>query len=289
MSASPSPHGSWPTPITSELVVRAAAGIGGVHLDGDVVTWSESRPEEGGRIQLVRKMGDGPAVDLLPADFNARSAVHEYGGGAWWGRGPHSVHFVNWADQRIHRLTGKAMPLPITPEPATPRGDRWADGDVDSEGRWLVVVREHHPEGGGPDDVRNEVVVVDLEGAHEPRVLVTGPDFVSDPRISPDRSRLCWLQWSHPDMPWDGTELVVAGLRWSDIGPGISAPGGRGRRARRRARRARGGGVGHRAPLGARRVPVVHLRPHRLVEPAPLGAAVWLRARLGGGDGADGG
>jgi dipeptidyl aminopeptidase/acylaminoacyl peptidase len=224
MTLLPLRHGSWPTPITSELVVRAAAGIGGVRLDGDVVTWSESRPEEGGRIQLVRKTGDGPAVDLLPADFNARSAVHEYGGGAWWGRGPHSVHFVNWADQRIHRLTGKAMPLPITPEPAAPRGDRWADGDVDSDGRWLVVVREHHPEGGGHEDVRNEVVVVDLDGTHEPRVLVTGPDFVSDPRISPDRSRLCWLQWSHPDMPWDGTELVVARLRWSDIGPGISDP-----------------------------------------------------------------
>ena len=216
-----SPYGSWPTPITSELVVRAAAGIGGAHLDGGVVTWSESRPEEGGRTQLVQQVGDGPPVDLLPEGFNARSAVHEYGGGAWLVAG-RSILFTNWADQQLHRLTARAMPIPVTPEPATPRGDRWADFELDAEGRWLVAVREQHPAGGGHADVRNEIVVVDLDGEHEPRVLVTGPDFVSSPAISPDRTRLCWLQWSHPDMPWDGTELVVARLRWSGAGPGIS-------------------------------------------------------------------
>jgi hypothetical protein len=77
------PYGSWPTPITSELVVRAAAGLGGVAVDGDDVWWSEQRPEEGGRTQIVHRRGDGPAVDLLPDGFNARTAAHEYGGGAW--------------------------------------------------------------------------------------------------------------------------------------------------------------------------------------------------------------
>ena len=76
--------GSWPTPITSELVVRAAAGLGGVSVHGDTVTWAEQRPEEGGRTQLVQRTGEGPAVDLLPAGVNARTAAHEYGGGAWW-------------------------------------------------------------------------------------------------------------------------------------------------------------------------------------------------------------
>jgi len=218
-----SAYGSWPTPITSELVVRAAAGLGAVSVNGDVVTWSEQRPEEGGRTQLVRKVGDGPAVDLLPAGFNARTAAHEYGGGAWWTDGS-SVWFANWDDQRLYRLSGRAAPVPVTPEPLSPRGDRWADGHLDGEGRWLLVVREHHPDGGGPAEVRNEIVVVDLSGAHRPRVLVSGPDFVSDPRYSRDRARVCWLQWSHPDMPWDGTELCVADLRWTDIGPAISHP-----------------------------------------------------------------
>src|SRR5690606_6520307 len=100
-------------------------------VDGDVVTWAESRPEEGGRIQLVQQAGTGPAVDLLPEGFGARSAVHEYGGGAWLVAG-RTVYFTNWADQRIHRLSGRAMPVPVTPEPANPRGDRWADFEVDA-------------------------------------------------------------------------------------------------------------------------------------------------------------
>jgi dipeptidyl aminopeptidase/acylaminoacyl peptidase len=218
-------YGSWPTPITSELVVRAAAGLSGVALHGDTLVWSEQRPEEGGRTQLVRRTGDGTPVDLLPEGLNARTAVHEYGGGAWWVRSG-TVWFAHWADQRLYRLDGDgdAPPEPVTPEPEVPRGDRWADGDLDPSGRWLVVVREHHPPGGGAADVVNEVVVLDTTGELPARALVSGPDFVSDPRFSPDGRRLCWLQWSHPDMPWDGTELCVADLRTGEVGPALAHP-----------------------------------------------------------------
>ncbi len=224
------PYGSWPTPITSELVVRAAAALGGVAVDGEVVTWSEVRPQEGGRTQLVRRVGDGPAVDLLPEGFNARTAVHEYGGGAWWVTGG-TVWFANWSDQRLYRLdpgvsgdTAPREPVVVSPEPVAARADRWADGAPDATGRWLLVVREHHPPGGGAADVVNEIVVVDTAGEVAPRALVSGPDFVSDPRCSPDGQRLCWLQWSHPDMPWDGTELCVADLRITEIGPALAHP-----------------------------------------------------------------
>ena len=87
-------YGSWPTPITSELVVRAAAGLGAVSVQGDTVVWSEQRPEEDGRTQLVRRTGDGAPVDLLPRDSNARTAAHEYGGGAWWVAGD-TVYFAD--------------------------------------------------------------------------------------------------------------------------------------------------------------------------------------------------
>jgi dipeptidyl aminopeptidase/acylaminoacyl peptidase len=230
VAAPAGPFGSWPTPITSELVVRALVGLGGVALDGDAVWWSEQRPEEGSRTQIVRWRPDEGPVDMLPEGANARTAVHEYGGGAW---GVHDdlVWYVDWADQRLYTVgpgssaePELAVPQPATPEPEAQRGDRWADGRLDPGGRWLVMVREHHPPGGSPADVRNELVVVDLLGEVEPRVLVTGPDFVSDPRFSPDGRRLCWLQWQHPDMPWDGTELVVADLRHSGVGPGIGSP-----------------------------------------------------------------
>jgi len=217
------PYGSWTTPITSALVVKSAAGLGGVAVEGDVVTWAEARPEEAGRTQIVQRQPEGATVERLPAGLNARTAVHEYGGGAWWTRGP-VLWFANWADQRLYRQEGDAPPEPVTAEPGSPRGDRWADGDLDPSGRWLAVVREHHPPGGSPADVVNEVVVLDTSGELEPRALVSGPDFVSNPRFSPDGRRLCWLQWSHPDMPWDAAELCVSELRDSPVGPALHHP-----------------------------------------------------------------
>ena len=131
----------------------------------------------------------------------------------------------------------------MTPEPAAPRADRWADGEVSPDGRSMLCVREHHPIGGGPADVVNEVVRFDLGAgsgrlrrAPWPAVVVHGPDFVSDPRWRPDGEAICWLEWDHPDMPWDGTRLMVAS-------PTAAASG---------ARRRRPGRVGVPAPAGTR-------------------------------------
>ncbi len=204
------PFGSWPTPITSRVVVARAVGLSEAQVDGGDVLWSESRPAEGGRTALVRRASDGSTAELLPEDGNARTAVHEYGGGAWWARDG-VVWFASWSDQRLYRRdpeTGGVEAL--TPEPATPRGDRYADGSVSPDGEWIACVREHHPPGGrGAVDVRNEVVRLAAHRRSTPEVLVSGPDFVSDPRWSPDGKRLCWIEWDHPNMPWDGTRLKV--------------------------------------------------------------------------------
>jgi dipeptidyl aminopeptidase/acylaminoacyl peptidase len=208
------PYGAWPTPITSEVVVAQAVRLGEIQVDGGEVIWSEGRPDEGGRTALVRRSAQGELTELVPEDQNARTAVHEYGGGAWWARDG-VVWFANWSDQRLYRRdpdTGRCQPL--TPEPAEPRGDRYADGALSPDRAWIVCVREHHPPGGkGSVDVRNEVVRLAANEPSEPEVLVSGPDFVSSPRVSPDGERLCWFQWDHPNMPWDGTRLIVRRLR----------------------------------------------------------------------------
>lgn len=204
-------YGSWSTPITSARVVEAAVQLGEVRVDGADIVWSEGRPGEGGRTQLVRRGPDGGTTDLLPDGCNARTAVHEYGGAAWWVRDG-VVWFVDWADQRLCRLDRDGALVRLTPEPAVPRGDRYADGDVSPDGGTIVCVRERHPAGGGAAEVANEIVRMSALVPSEPEVMVSGPDFVAAPRLSPDGGSLAYLRWDHPSMPWDATELVVIDL-----------------------------------------------------------------------------
>ena len=207
------PYGSWPTPVTSALVTTAAVRLDQVRPDGrGGVIWGEGRAADGGRIQLVHRAADGSTSDLLPAGSNARTAVHEYGGGAWWVRDG-VLWYVDWVDQRLRRLEPGAPPVVLTPEPAVARGDRYADGDVAPDGTWLVCVREHHPAAAAPaTDVVNEIVRLDARAPSAPEVLVSGPDFVAAPRLDPGGARLAWLSWDHPSMPWDDTVLTVRDL-----------------------------------------------------------------------------
>jgi dipeptidyl aminopeptidase/acylaminoacyl peptidase len=205
------PSGSWPTPITSELVVRTAARLGEVVVDGNGddadVWWSESRPEEAGRSAIVRRSADGAVTDVLAPPWNARTRVHEYGGGAWTVAGG-TLWFTEFSDQRLYRLDpGSDSPVAVTPEPPVPGGARHADLTVLADGG-LLAVRETHPsEHGSAAGVVNEIVRIAPDGSTS--VLVSGPDFVSDPRLAPDGVTLAWLQWDHPHMPWDAAQLVV--------------------------------------------------------------------------------
>jgi dipeptidyl aminopeptidase/acylaminoacyl peptidase len=213
--------GSWQTPVTSELVVRAAARLGEVVVEGDDVWWSESRPAEGGRSVIVRRSADGTVSDALPAPWNARTRVHEYGGGSWTVAGG-TLWFTEFTDQRLYRLdVGSDSPVAVTPEPPVRAGVRHADLRVAGTG--VTAVRETHAEGARPADVVNELVRVSPDGTE---VLVSGPDFVSDLRLAPDGSTLAWLQWDHPDMPWDAAQLVVRAADGAETvvagGPGES-------------------------------------------------------------------
>jgi dienelactone hydrolase len=211
------PYGSWPSPVTTDLIVEASVSLGGPAFGGGDLWWSELRPTEGGRVQIVRKPLDGPpdsARDVLPEGFSARTRVHEYGGGAWWLHGE-TLFFANWSDQRLYRLDPGGEPVAITPEPASPQALRYADGRLTPDGRWIVCVREWHGAPGAAE-ARNQLVALPADGSAEPTVLIGegdgAPDFVAGPRINAKGTQLRWIQWNHPDMPWDRTTVGRAKL-----------------------------------------------------------------------------
>jgi dipeptidyl aminopeptidase/acylaminoacyl peptidase len=196
------PYGSWRSPIRIDDVVGDTITLAEPWVDGDEVFWLEGRPAEGGRRVLVRAAADGSTADLTPAPFNVRTRVHEYGGGSYVVTGG-VVVFSDFGDGRLYRLDpGADAAVPITP--AGPW--RYADLRPDRARRRFYAVREDH--GGGGEAV-NSIVAIPLDGG-EPTVLVTRQDFVGSPRLSPDGGRLAWLEWDHPDMPWDNSRLRVA-------------------------------------------------------------------------------
>lgn len=203
------PYGSWRSPIDAEVVARAGRRLGAPALAADgAVWWTEGRPEEGGRVVLMRQpKGGGPEV-VTPDGFYVRTRAHEYGGGAWTLAGPDLAVFANFDDQRLYRQRPGEAPRPITPEPESPAALRYADLRMTPNGASLICVREVH----GGSEAENQIIALPLDGSGGATVLASGRDFYSFPRPSPDGSRLAWTCWDHPNMPWDGTELWVAPL-----------------------------------------------------------------------------
>src|SRR6266568_5004253 len=206
-------YGEWRSPIDGADVARKQVGLAFPVIDPAGVWWQESRPEEGGRIAVVRQGPDGIKRDLLPMPWNARTRVHEYGGMSYLPL-PDGFVFANFADQRLYRCAGSGAPEPLTPAPEEETADRFADFVVSPGGDEVWCVRERH--GAGARITRAIVAVpLDGSGADDPaaiRVLVSGSDFYAYPAPSPDGTRLAWICWDHPLMPWDGTELRVAAL-----------------------------------------------------------------------------
>lgn len=210
MSTAPdAPFGTWTSPVSADDLLHGALGLAMPRYHGGELFWMEARPAEGGRTTIVRRDAEGALHDCVPAPFNARTRVHEYGGICY------AVHdgrlwFSNFADQRIHVVDLAARepePAPITPDD----GRRWADFEIDATRRRLIVIGEEDRQEGEDGEARNFIAAVPLDGG-DPVELVSGSDFYADARLSPDGHSLLWLEWDHPCMPWDGTRLQCAKL-----------------------------------------------------------------------------
>jgi dipeptidyl aminopeptidase/acylaminoacyl peptidase len=204
-----SPFGSWSSPFPVELLATAAVTFGEIGAAGGMRWWLEGRGGEGGRQVLVRRELDGTLTRLTPEGFNARCRVHEYGGGAFLIDGDLTV-VSEFATGRLHRITAPGVLVPLTPDG---RAWRYADLSLDRERNRILAIREDHEPAtlARHGEAENAIVAIDL-GDGAVTVLADGSDFFSAPRLSPDGRRLAWLRWNHPNLPWDGTELILADL-----------------------------------------------------------------------------
>ena len=200
------PHGSWASPITAEMIASASVRLGDIAMDGKNIYWLESRPSENGRNTMMRCDSRGSIAEILPAPYNARTRVHEYGGGAMLVKNG-DIFFSNDKDRQIYRFQPGHAPQRLSNAP----NSRFADFALDESRQRLIVIREEHA--GESSEPENTIAALSLNGDGEIRTLVSGADFYSNPIISPDATRLAWLCWRHPNMPWDGTELWLADIQ----------------------------------------------------------------------------
>ena len=217
------PYGTWASPIAAADLAGAAIGMADLQVAGGRPFWRESRPAEGGRQVLATRDASGTTRVVTPEGFSVRTRVHEYGGAAYVVLPDGAIVFSHFADQRLYLQRPGAAPQALTPA-----GYRFADCTRHPNLPELICVREDHTAATRADngEERNEIVAVPLAGGSAGRVLVTGSDFVAYPRVSPDGRRLAWIQWNHPDMPWDTTTLRVAKFGLDGLGEPVTVAGG---------------------------------------------------------------
>ncbi|MCK2027865.1 prolyl oligopeptidase family serine peptidase [Microbacterium sp. SSW1-47] len=200
------PFGSWPSPFTAASVATSAPRIDGARFAGSEIWWGESVPAEAGRVTVRSSSG----AEILPAPWSARSRVHEYGGGAWTA-GDGALFFVSGADQRVHRLVPGGEPEPLTPAGASYGGLRLQSGR-------LLAVREDLR----PDPHRRGIVEIPVDGSAAEddgalRVIAEGTGFFAHPALSPDGTRVAWVEWHERTMPWDEAQLAIASLADGEV------------------------------------------------------------------------
>lgn len=201
------PFGSWESPISASEIAAGGISLQSLSAAGNFVYLIESRPSEMGRQVLLKITPSGVATECTPHTFNTRTRVHEYGGGEYWVY-EGTVFAVSFTDQRVYRIEdGESDPVAITAEPELAGSLRYANGTISPDGITIYCVEENHLDS---EQILNRIVSFPSDGSSSPRVIFSGTDFVSSPKISPDGLTLTWLSWNHPNMPWDGTELHSA-------------------------------------------------------------------------------
>jgi dipeptidyl aminopeptidase/acylaminoacyl peptidase len=205
-------YGTWESPVTAASIFEASDNISTLSVEGDQLYFIERRASANGRNILVKLDENNKPVQLTSSEISVRSQVHEYGGRPYLVDG-NTVYYSRFSDQVIYKLSPDEEPQALTRE-----GLRYMECVMDHMHNQLICVREDHR---GPGEAINTLVAVDLSVGGEGRILFEGTDFVSEPQLSPDGKSLAFITWSHPNMPWDDTQLRVITLAGDGSAAGI--------------------------------------------------------------------
>ena len=203
------PFGSWSSEITTKLMTAGTIGLAETRLFNGSVYWLESRPQEQGRTVIVRQNESGDSDEIIPAEYSCRTRVHEYGGACYLPT-PAGIFFVNNEDQQIYKVDSEKNISQLTDL----SNCRFADLAFNEAEAVLIAVAEQHSESHG--EPQNSLVLIDIASGAISTVH-QGQDFYASPCLSADGSRLCWISWMHPNMPWDATSLWQADCQASNI------------------------------------------------------------------------
>jgi dipeptidyl aminopeptidase/acylaminoacyl peptidase len=189
------PYGLWPSPISPRGLAHSLR-LNDVQWDDDgrTLVWVEGRSD---RSLLVAQQGDDAPRDLTPVGLGVRARIG-FGGGEF---GLHRGQLVfPGTGNRLYRQALAGGPA----RPITPAFGAAAAPALSPDGRWVLYIHS--------DEGRDCLALVDAEGQSWPQRLVSGDDFYMQPAWSPHGAMLAWVSWSHPQMPWDGSRLVVGHL-----------------------------------------------------------------------------
>ncbi len=188
------PHGLWPSPITPAMLA------GSIRLNdvqwspgGNFLVWSQSLD---GKTSLFAKPARDAAFDLS-GDLNPSGGIGYGGGDFFAGRG--GVVFAERNGRLYHKPYAEGLARPITPAFGA-----CAAPVITPDERFVIFVHTY--------ENKDVLAIVPLDGTAWPRILRQGADFYMQPAVSPDGKLLAWVEWDHPNMPWDGAKLYLAAL-----------------------------------------------------------------------------
>lgn len=212
----------WISPLTPELIFSGRQAVSNLLPWNDGLLFLLSDPSEGNSQALMFRHPDGVVIRLSPVGMNIRSRVHEYGGFPFT-TDENSVFYCNFADQEIYKLTyDHATRIFSEPQVITSSEKslvRYSDLIFDGNRNRLIAVREDHRNSGGDAaDVTNQLVGIDLSTDKLPVstdhqcIIFDQSDFVATPCLSPCYKMIAFVSWSHPNMPWDDTQIQLVAL-----------------------------------------------------------------------------